>query len=152
MRPTNNIGFLLQRLAFLLARLNDQILQEQLGIGFSQFKIMMILQWKPSAQQKHIAAKLGQTEASISRQIKLLEDEGLINVKVNPINRREHMTNLTSKGIRTIERALEILNNYHSPMFEQLTDKQRQQIVESLTIMHDYVCRTEKPGTEDIFD
>jgi DNA-binding MarR family transcriptional regulator len=145
MKPTDNIGFLLQRLAFLLARLNDQILQEQLGVGFSQFKILMILQWKPSVQQRHIAGKLGQTEASVSRQIKLLEDTGMLSVTVNPQNKREHITKLTPKGVRTIEKAFEILNNYHAPMFEQLSDKQKQQMVESLTIMHDYICRTEKP-------
>jgi DNA-binding MarR family transcriptional regulator len=151
MKPTNNIGFLLQRLAFLLARVNDQVLQERLGIGFSQFKILMILQWKPNVQQKHIANQLGQTEASISRQIKLLEDKGMLTAEVNPSNKREHVTKLTGRGERTIEKAFEVLNNYHAPMFDQLSEKQRQQVVESLTVMHDYVCRTEKPGSEEIF-
>jgi len=150
MRPTNNIGFLLQRLAFLLARQNDQILQEQLGIGFSQFKILMILQWKPNVQQRHIADKLGQTEASISRQIKLLKDKSLLVTEISPQNRREHITKPTAKGERLTQKALEILNNYHAPMFGQLTEKQREQLLEGLTIMHDYVCRSEKPGA--IFD
>jgi DNA-binding MarR family transcriptional regulator len=67
MKPTNNIGYLMQRLSFLLARQSDQVLQEQLGIGFSQFKILMALGWDPSCQQRHIADKLGQTEASVAR-------------------------------------------------------------------------------------
>lgn len=151
MKPTNNIGFLLQRLAFLLARINDQVLQERLGIGFSQFKILMILQWKPGVQQKHIADKLGQTEASISRQVKLLEDDGMVQVQINPQNRRQHLTRLTSKGERTIEKAFEVLNGYHAPMFDQLSDKQRQQLAESLTVMHDYVCRNER-YEEELFN
>jgi len=148
MRPTNNIGYLLQRLAFLLARQSDQVLQEQLGIGFSQFKILMVLGWDPSFQQRHIADKLGQTEAGVSRQIKLLKQRGLLVTEINPNNRREHITTPTAKGQRLTEKALEILNNYHSPMFELLSEKQRERLLESLNIMHEYVCRSEKPGVQ----
>jgi len=152
MRPTNNIGYLLQRLAFLLSRQSDQVLQEQLGIGFSQFKILMALGWRPDVQQKKIADQLGQTEASISRQIKLLKDKGLLATEVSPKNRREHITHPTPKGQRLTEKALEILNNYHAPMFEQLSEKQKSQLLETLTTMHEYVCLSEKPGIKHGFD
>ena len=36
MPPQSKIGFLIQHLAFSLGRTNDQVLQEQLGIGFSR--------------------------------------------------------------------------------------------------------------------
>ncbi len=142
--PTNNIGFLLQRLSFMLARQNDQVLQEQLGIGFSQFKILMMLNWHTDVQQRQIADKLGQTEASISRQIKLLEERNFITVTINKDNKREHITRLTTKGMRTIEKAFEVLNNYHAPMFEQLSEKQQQQLRETLNIMFNYICPDEK--------
>lgn len=100
MKPTNNIGFLLQHIAFSLARQNDAILQDELGIGFSQFKILMVLQWRPNVQQKQIAEQLGQTEASISRQIKLMYDDGLLQSTPRPENRREHVTTLTPRGDR----------------------------------------------------
>ena len=73
MATSNNTGFVLQRLAFLLSKQSDQVLQEQLGIGFSQFKILMVLGWNPSVRQRHIAEKLEQTEAAVSRQLKLLK-------------------------------------------------------------------------------
>lgn len=153
MKPSNNIGYLLQRLAFLLARQNDQILQEQLGIGFSQFKILMVLGWNPSVQQRHIARDLGQTEAGISRQIKILKSKGLLTTRINPENRREHITVPTSKGERLTEKALEVLNNYHAPMFALLSERQKEKLVESLKVLHDYVGRHEKPETQSrIFD
>lgn len=145
---SDNIGYLLQRLAFLLARQSDQVLQEQLGIGFSQFKILMVLGWDPSYQQRNIADKLGQTEAGVSRQIKLLKERGLLTSQVNPENRREHITTPTLKGQRLTEKALEVLNSYHAPMFELLGDKQKERLLESLSIMHEYVCRKEKPGVQ----
>lgn len=142
MKPTNNIGFLLQHIAFSLARQNDAVLQDELGIGFSQFKILMVLQWRPNVQQKQIADQLGQTEASISRQIKLMYDDGLLQAVPRPEDRREHITTLTTRGVRICEQAMDVLNKHHQPLFRQLTNEQQQQLLESLQILRDYTCRT----------
>ncbi len=140
MRPTNNIGYLLNHLAFMLSRQSDQVLQEQLGIGFSQFKIMMALKWNPSVQQKQIAERLGQTEASISRQIKLLHSKGLLSTRISSENKREHITTLTSKGEKLTEKAMQVLNSYHAPTFAALSEEQQQTLLEILNTMHDAVC------------
>ncbi len=140
MSAIDNIGYVLHHLSFVLDRQSDQVLQEQLGIGFSQFKILMVLKWNPSVQQKTIADNLGQTEASVSRQIKLLKNKNLITPKVNPRNKRQHITTLTTKGERLTEAALEILNKYHSPIFARLSEKQRAEILNSLNIMHSAAC------------
>ncbi len=140
MRTTNNIGYLLNHLAFMLGRQSDQVLQDRLGIGFSQFKIMMVLRWNPSIQQKQIADRLGQTEASISRQIKLLHDGGLLGTRISAQNKREHITTLTTKGEKLTEKAMEVLNNYHSPTFDTLSEKEKQNLVDTLNKMHDVVC------------
>ncbi len=145
MRPINNIGYLLNHIAFMLGRQSDQVLQDQLGIGFSQFKIMMVLKWNTSIQQKQIAERLGQTEASISRQIKLLHDSGLLNTRISPDNKREHITSLTPKGERLTEKAIALLNSYHAPSFASLTSKQQSTLLEILNTLHDAVC-TDKQG------
>ncbi|HXR49712.1 MAG TPA: MarR family winged helix-turn-helix transcriptional regulator, partial [Verrucomicrobiae bacterium] len=67
MGPTNNLSYLIQHLAAVMGKQSDQLLQEQLGIGYSQYKILMVLEWNPRVQQRTIAESLGQTEASISR-------------------------------------------------------------------------------------
>lgn len=146
MQLTNNIGYLIQHLAFTLSRQNEQILQERLGLGFSQFKILMLLQSNPSVQQRDIADGLGQTEASVSRQIKLMIRRGLLSSQVSPNNRRQHITTPTTKGLRLTEEAMHILNNYHAPMFERFNDKQREQLLQMLQIMHECACSSGKTG------
>jgi DNA-binding MarR family transcriptional regulator len=146
MKPTNNIGYLLQHTASTLARQSDQVLQERLGIGFSQFKILMTLQWNPSVQQKHIAESLGQTEASISRQIKLMHEAGLLQSKISPRNKREHITTLTHKGQRLADEALNVLNGYHAPMWEAIGEKGQRHLKELLMSMHQEACKGDKPG------
>lgn len=142
MSSNDNLGYLFHHLSFVLARQSDQVLQEQLGIGFSQFKILLILEQSNGVPQKKIAVSLGQTEASISRQVKLLHDQGILTSEVSPNNRREHITRLTGKGMKLVEKANEILNAYHSPIFNNLSERQQQQLRELLTTMHTAVCHS----------
>ena len=142
MKTTNNIGYLIQHLATSLARQTDQILQDDVGITFPQFKVLMVLQDHPQLQQKQIAERLAQTEASITRQIKGLEGDGLAKRTVNDQNRREHRMTPTSKGIKLIEQAREELNQYYQPMFDQLTDQQQQELLNALSVMHEYACQS----------
>lgn len=147
MQPTKNLGYLLHHLSFALDRQSDQVLQERLGIGFSQFKILMALKMHTGVQQRQIADYLGQTEASISRQIKLMAELNLLQSVINPASRREHRTTLTAKGDRVTEEAMRILNDFHMPMFDRLTAKQQEQLLECLTLMHQEACRTDKRGS-----
>lgn len=149
MRPTNNIGYLLQHLAFTMSRQNDQVLQDRLGIGFSQFKILMVLERNPYIQQRAIADSLGQTEASISRQIKLMLKDGLLRSIISPENRRRHITTPTAKGSRAAEAAMDILNSFHKPVFERLSGPQREQLLQTLGAMHQVVCRPGKASACD---
>ncbi len=145
MGPVITIGYLLQHTATILMRQSDQVLQERLGIGMSQVRLLMMLQINPNVQQRKLAECLGQTEASVSRQIKLLMEKGLLGVRVNPKSRREHVTMPTPKGVKITEAALEVLQQYHQPMFDLITPKQQQQLQESLTKFHNFTCVSGRP-------
>lgn len=140
MNQNENLGYLLQHVAAMLARQSDQVLQEQLGVGFSQFKILMLLGQEDAPEQRQIAVRLGQTEASITRQIKLMSELGLITNQVNPQNRRKNITRLTPKGLRLTEHATEILNQNHSPIFNALTERQQFVLIDLLGTVHASVC------------
>ncbi|HKU18798.1 MAG TPA: MarR family winged helix-turn-helix transcriptional regulator [Candidatus Saccharimonadales bacterium] len=145
MGPVITTGYLLTHTASIVLRQSDQMLQERLGIGMSQFKLLLMLQKSPNVQQRTLAERLGQTEASISRQIKLLCEKGLLTVRVNPKSRREHITVPTTKGIKITEAAVEVLGEYNTPMLEKLSEKQRQQMAEALTVFHEHICSPGKP-------
>jgi DNA-binding MarR family transcriptional regulator len=134
------VGYLLQHAATILVRQSDQVLQERLGIGMSQFKLLIMLQKSPNVQQRKLAETLGQTEASISRQVKLMCEKGLITSRVNPKSRREHMMVLTTKGVKMTDAGIEVLEQYHAPMLEGFSEKQQQQFIEMLNKVHDYCC------------
>ncbi len=149
MHPNGNLGYLFQHIAYTMSRQNDQILQQKIGIGYSQFKILMVLTKSPHIKQRQIAEMLGQTEASISRQIKLMVSSGLLQSNRSSENRREHLTTLTAKGERAIDEAIRILNSYHAPMFERLTTEQQNVLTEALQNMHACACSAGKTGACD---
>lgn len=145
----NDLGNLLHHLVSLLSRASDQTLQEQLGIGLSQYKILTTLHEHPHIQQRMIASMLGQTEASISRQIKLLTEKGMLLAQPNPSNQREHLADLTSRGLRMIEAAEQALAAYHKQFFAGLNDKQQANIYKELASLHRTVCFMQHPGLHD---
>jgi DNA-binding MarR family transcriptional regulator len=149
MGPTNNLGYLIQHLAAVMGRQSDQVLQEQLGIGLSQFKILMVLEWNPRVQQKAIADSLGQTEASISRQIKLLKEKKLLATKQDPQNRRRHITAPTTLGMQITEAATSIMRRSFGPEFTTIGDDQLMQLVTGLQKLHRIICQPGKLGACD---
>jgi len=138
--PVQSIDFFIQHVATLLARQSDQVLQEQLGVGLSQFKILRTLEHNPRIQQRQIADLLGQTEASISRQIKLLKSKQMIVSTVNPANRREHLTTLLPQGTRVLEAATKVLEQYHAPTLNTLSNKEQVTLYRLLGRLHDQMC------------
>lgn len=146
MSRINDLGYLIHHLSAALDLQSDVILNERLGIGFAQVKVLMALESHDGVTQRFIADYWGQTQASISRQIQYMQDDGLVRVKVSQKNRREHRVILTAKGDRFLQKAYRLLNSYHAPVYSKLSDNQRSDLFEILEIMHRQTCRPDRPG------
>jgi len=133
MDSSHAILYYIQHLAVLTHRQSDQVLQDQLGIGMSQYRILKVLQTNPSVQQKQIALLLGQTEASISRQVKLMQERSLLSAQVNPANKREHVTMLQPKGQQVLESGAQILSQYHRPSLGVLSPDEQTVLLKMLS-------------------
>lgn len=142
MDTLRSLGYTLHHLSFMLDRQSDMLLQEHFNMGFSQFKVLMVLHKHEGIQQREIADTLGQTEASVSRQIKVLIEKGLVDSRHDSANRRQRITRLTSAGIAAIESALMLLENHYRPMFEKLSDRQINELTEILHSMQQHVVAT----------
>ncbi len=141
MSNSNKIDYILQHITSLLTRDSDQILLEQLGIGYSQYKILRILSNGVGVKQKFIADTLGQTEASISRQIDILISKSLITKQVDPHNRRNRLITITSKGRKIAEATKQVLSKYHNSMLGDLSDKQQADLLKLLESLHNKLCQ-----------
>ena len=140
---TQGILYYVQHLAVLISKQSDQILQEQLGIGMSQFRILQTLQTNVAIQQKQVASILGLTEASVSRQTKIMLIKGMIYTEVNPQNRREHLMAISPKGERLLEAGAQIISQYHYPTMDKLKAKDKNAFLERLMQLHAEMCQVD---------
>lgn len=140
MPPIADTGYLFDHVASVLHRQIDQILQERLGIGLSQFKMLALIEWRPGVTQRELANNLGQTEASISRQIGVLVNKGLLVSHVDPAERRRHLAALSTKGAKLLLAAHEVLATAYEPMFAHLNPREKEQLQKVLARLHEYTC------------
>lgn len=94
---------LLLNTAELIAKRLDADLKQFYSVGLSQYRVMREVEASPGISQKEIALSLSQSEASISRQVELLQYDGVLDVRRKASDRRERQITLTSSGAHTLQ-------------------------------------------------
>lgn len=140
----DDTGYQFYHVAAVFYKQSDQALLERLGLGLSQLRILSVVLERPAARQRELADALGQTEASISRQIKLLCERGLLVMRVNPKSRRQHAVAITPKGTKIAKAASEVLAQYYDPLLRALSEKERQNLTSMLGKMHASICASDR--------
>lgn len=126
------IIFKMQRFSQNWSRQADQSLQERLGIGLSQLKIMNLLQDDNVLSQKELANNLSQTEASISRQVKFMQKHGWLITATDPTERRKRLVKPTAAGQKIASAAQEVVNEQSQKMLQNISPKQQQALLDLL--------------------
>lgn len=137
----DNVGFLLHKVGSMMERLSDKQLFEKYGIGFSQFKLMYIIHAQPGLTQTEIAGTLGQTEASISRQIGLLLEARLITIEPGERDRKKHHVSLSPRGVSLTDEAYRHLNAYYAPVLGGFSDTEQAAFLQALQGIHSRLDR-----------
>lgn len=109
----------------------------------------MVLKINPRAQQNVIANHLGQTEASISRQVKVLKQKNLLTSKIDPKNRRRHLSVPTLLGQQITEAATNILSHDFKREYASFDDDELKALTQELERFHQLVCQPGKTGSCD---
>lgn len=78
-----------------------QFLKNETEISYSQYFMFMLLYHRPNVNQSDIAKACFMNRSGVSRAFSDFEKKGLIERKINPNNKREYITTLTDKGLKT---------------------------------------------------
>lgn len=98
----------LLHLTYHLQQLADDRLSREAGLGLSQARIMSTLSFTP-VSQRAIAVALGQTEANVSRQLRVIKRAGLVSITKNKKDGRQRDVILTTQGQDKYYQAEEVL-------------------------------------------
>lgn len=121
----DNLQLKFQLTAAALSDRDNQILLNSVSIGLAQYKVLAVLVKKENVTQKEIAVTLDQTEASVSRQLSSMFDDGLVKSEPKKGDRRVHLINLTPRGKRIAKKAAFVLAKANKEMFKKLSRQQQ---------------------------
>ena len=136
--PNESLGYLLWQATMRWQREANKVLRE-VGLTNTQFAILSALAWllrsSKSVTQKDIAEGSKTDRMMVSKILRTLQKNGLVERKEHETDTRAKCVFLTNKGVETLQKALEIKNKSNELFFENITDKQNfakelQQIIE----------------------
>ena len=136
----NNIDIILEHITSLLTTRYDSILLNQLGVSYSQYKVLSQFSENIIIRQKTIAENLGQSEASISRQLKIMNNRGLISKSYDPDNKKTIIINLTLQGLRIKKSADGIIQSQNVRTLDKINLKDQTKLLANLNKIHLLMC------------
>ena len=126
--PNENLGYLLWQTTMQWQRQMNRALDE-VGLTHTQFVIMMALAWllrsSENVTQKEIADHSKTDRMMVSKILRTLQKNGLIDRKEHETDTRSKCVFLTDKGTDILQKAIEVKTNANAQFFENLSDKQK---------------------------
>lgn len=108
---------------------------DELNINNSQLHILFELKNESNINQDKIASRCNTNKGAIARSIKKLEDNGFITRTIDENNRRQNIISLTDRGLMTLDKSREIVENFENYLFDNIEDKQNlQKILKDVAI------------------
>jgi DNA-binding MarR family transcriptional regulator len=111
-------------LTYVLQHLSDEQLLAKVGVGLSQTRIMSVLNDSIPRSQRAIAHLLQQTEANVSRQLKVMHGHGLVNIVKSKEDKRQRDVKLAAKGTRKYQQAVKVLLAQKNEIFKLMDKKE----------------------------
>ncbi len=145
MRRKSKIAFIepLLASALVLERHVDAFIREGSPYGMTQFKILLSIQRlagkskkrtgkKEGCCQSVIAQCLGVSEAAISRQIAIMEDDRLLTRSHDPDEKRRSVLGLTAKGKSFVSKTMRMVDKELARIFRPISKTSRNQLASHL--------------------
>jgi len=110
-----------QRAARALARRFDDAFRP-LGLTNGQFSLMMSLNRPEPPGMASVAELLAMDQTTLTAALKPLQRRGLLDIAVDPLDRRARLMTLTPKGRRLLARAVPIWKSTHLAVEDLLHD------------------------------
>jgi DNA-binding MarR family transcriptional regulator len=110
-----------QRAARAVARRFDDAFRP-LGLTNGQFSLMMSLNRPEPPGMAPVAELLAMDQTTLTAALKPLQRRGLIDIAVDPLDRRARLMTLTPKGRRLLARAVPIWKSTHAAVEDLLHD------------------------------
>lgn len=138
---SRDIFYSAHKAVFVIDKIADKILQDNLNLTYSQFRILAAIKRNPDVSQKDIADYLDMTEAAVSRQIEFVVKREFVKKTENKKNRRQSVLALTSLGINQLQKAFKTLDAKFEEVFGVINPKEREVLSTAFSKLLKVVCK-----------
>lgn len=125
--PEENMGYLLWQTTMLWQRKMNRALDE-VGLTHTQFVILIALAWlqknTKNVTQKDIASHSNTDRMMVSKVLRKLQSNDLVDRKEHETDTRAKCVFLTKKGALVLQKAIEIKNKANDLFFDKVENKQ----------------------------
>ncbi|UYN96845.1 MAG: MarR family transcriptional regulator [Enhydrobacter sp.] len=94
---------------------------EGCGLSFGQFGLMAMVASAPDDTVSALAQRMGLDQSTLSRTLRTLEADGLVEIAIVESDQRKRMVWLTEKGARRLEIALAAWREAHAELGQRLS-------------------------------
>lgn len=105
-------------------RVQSDRAMSDLGVGFPEQLVLMILRAYGAANQDAIASHLGIDKGAVAKTIAKLEEKGLVKRAVNPKNKREKIVETTPQAEQVMKAMEETRKDMEAMFFDGFSDEE----------------------------
>lgn len=109
---------------------------ESYGIKRGQFEYFLLIYSTPGINQLEIGRKKNVGKASVTKALKILEEEGLIHRTPDPEDRRNSLCFITSKGESIVDYLLHIKTDAEKELFANFREDEKMMLFQLLTKLY----------------
>jgi DNA-binding MarR family transcriptional regulator len=130
-RSPRSVGFLISQLGFFSSRGFMEALAP-VGIDPKEFLLIRFVAASEGQSQQALAERLGVPASRMVALVDHLEEEGLVERRAHPEDRRIRGLHLTTKGKGVLERAAKIAIDYETQLCAGINREEREQLIDLL--------------------
>lgn len=120
-REKIDIPFLLEELTNSIVAINNDMLISAFDISYSEWRLLLaVFLSQENPTQEEVANQAGKSTAAVSRQIKIIEQKGLVKRSNSKESKRIKLVKLTEKGKDTFNKSLMLVSNKSKEIFDVL--------------------------------
>jgi len=102
--PSRDLSRSLHKLTARLDRAADAVLRAETGVSYSRFLALYMVGSEGADTQRALAERLGVSEPSVSRMVRVLADSGWLQTVPDPAGGNRNQLRLTATGERLVKR------------------------------------------------
>ena len=130
-QPPRSVGFLISQLGFFSSKRFSEAL-EPVGIGPREFLLLRFVAASAGQSQQALAERLGVPASRMVALVDDLEDQGLVERRPDPDDRRVRGLHLTKEGSETLARAAQVAIEYEQKLCSPLEADERDELIDLL--------------------